>query len=150
MVYTSLLVLSLLLPEAPGNPDITIAKSSAKADLVPAKVIEDITGYYICEGNEGPGKKYKGVAVITKKNDVYLIQWIIGPGANFYGVAIRQDNTLAASWAIPSEKGTVMRGVNLYRIEEGPRLIGRWAALPSDGSVRSETLTFLKKIEDDD
>jgi hypothetical protein len=149
MVCTSLLVLSLLTPVTPGTPDIRAVKPAAKADFIPDKMVGDITGYYICEGSEGPGKKYKGIAVITKKEDVYLIQWIIGPGASFYGVGIRQDNTLAASWALPTEKGTVVRGVNLYQIEPGPRLAGRWAALPSDGTLRSETLTFLKKLEDD-
>ena len=42
-----------------------------------------------------------------------------------------------------------MRGINLYRIESGPRLTGRWTAFPGDGSIRSETLTFLKRLSED-
>jgi hypothetical protein len=125
-------------------------KGIAKADIFPEKGIGDLSGYYICEGQEGPDKSYKGIAVISKKGDVYLVQWIIGTGINFHGVGIRNDTTLAASWAMPmGEKGTLVRGVNMYRIEPGPRLVGRWATVPTDGAVRSETLTFLKKIEDD-
>jgi hypothetical protein len=148
MLSTSLLMLSMLAPATPGNPDITNNKPQAKADFVPEKIVGDISGYYVCEGTEGPNKKYKGIAVITKKEDIYVIQWVIGP-LNFYGVGIRQDNTLAASWAITGDKGGVVRGVNLYQIEPGPRLSGRWAALPSDGTIRTETLKFLKKLEDD-
>ena len=50
------------------------------------------------------------------------------------------------SWAIPNERGMV-RGVNLYRIEAGPRLVGRWATVPGPGVMQSETLTFLKGLE---
>ena len=53
--------------------------------------------------------------MLTKKSDVYLVQWIIGT-TSYSGVALRQGDNLAASWAIVTEKG-VIRGVNLYRIE---------------------------------
>jgi hypothetical protein len=149
MFSTSLLALSLLAPATPGIPDVTSTKAAAKADYIPPKEIGDISGYYVCEGSEGPGKRYKGIAVITKKEEIYIIQWVVG-STNFIGVGIRQENTLAASWAIAQDKGGVIRGVNLYQIEPGPRLVGRWAALPSNGMVRTETLTFLKKLEDDD
>lgn len=112
----------------------------------------DISGYYTCKGQEAGGKTYTGVCVLTKKNDVYLISWVVGGGANFTGIAIRQGTNLAASWAIPSEKG-VVRGVNLYRIESasgGPRLVGRWASVPGPGIQQTETLTFLKKLDTED
>jgi hypothetical protein len=148
LLSTSLLILSLFAPVTAGHPDIVNNKTQAKADFVPEKMIGDISGYYVCEGSEGPNKKYKGIAVITKKEDIYLVQWVIGT-VTFYGVGIRQDNTLAVGWAIPSDKGGVVRGVTQYQIEPGPRLSGRWAALPSDGTMRTETLSFLKKLDDD-
>jgi hypothetical protein len=114
----------------------------------------DISGYYTCKGKEAGGKNYSGICVLTKKGDVYLISWVVGGGANFTGIAIRQDNNLAASWAIGSDKG-IVRGVNLYRIESaanGPRLSGRWASVPGPGIQQEERLTFLKKLdpEEDD
>ena len=124
------------------------AVQSAKADVtknVPSE-IGDISGYYSCKGVEAGGKAYSGVAVIVKKNDVYLVQWMVGGGSTFTGVAIRQGDILAASWAMPNERG-IIRGVNLYRIESGPRLIGRWASAPGPGVVQNETLTFLKKVD---
>jgi len=148
MFPSSLLVLSLLALATPGVSDNT--KNIAKADFFGEKIVGDLSGYYVCDGQEGPDKSYKGIAVINKKGDIYLIQWVVGAGLNFTGVGIRSDNTLAAGWAMPvGDKGSLMRGVNIYRIEAGPKLIGRWAAVPSDGTMRSETLTFLKKIDDD-
>ena len=85
---------------------------------------------------------------MTKKNDVYVIQWVIGT-SNFSGIAIRQGDNLAASWAISTEKG-IIRGANLYRVESssaGPRMVGRWASIPGPGVQQNETLTFLKKLE---
>ena len=110
----------------------------------------DISGYYTCKGQEAGGKNYSGIVVLNKKNDVYLIQWVVGGGSTFSGIAIRQGPHLAASWSIASERG-VVRGVNLYRIEvasSGPRLVGRWASVPGPGIQQNETLTFLKKLDD--
>ena len=146
-MYMHLLTLCLVL--AHDRP----AQVQAKADLknAPQLALEagDINGYYICKGAEVGGKTYAGVTVITRKNDVYVVQWVIGSGSNFTGIGIRQGNTLAVSWAIPGERG-VVRGVNVYRIEvtsTGPRLVGRWASMPGPGALQSETLTFLKSSD---
>ncbi len=112
----------------------------------------DLSGYYTCKGQEAAGKSYTGIVVLTKKNDVYLISWVVGGGSNFSGIAIRQGNTLSASWAIATERGLV-RGVNMYRVEStatGPRLVGRWASVPGPGVQQNETLTFLKNLDTDD
>ena len=107
--------------------------------------VGDISGYYTCKGQEVGGKTYNGIALVAKKNDVYVIQWMVAGGATFTGVAVRQGATFAASWAMAGDKGLV-RGVNLYRIEPGPRLVGRWATLPGPGYMQNETLTFLKDL----
>lgn len=111
--------------------------------------IGDLSGYYICKGKEVGGKTYSGVASIVKKNDIYIIQWMVTGGSTFTGVAIRQGNTFSASWMLPSERGTI-RGINVYKVESGPRLVGRWATLPGPGFLQTETLTFLKVMEEDE
>jgi hypothetical protein len=146
MFHTTLLVATTLLVSAANRPDV--GKAAAKADTFKDREVGDISGYYACNGKEGGGKNYSGVAVITRKNDAYLVQWVIGAGGAFFGIGIRDGDTLACSWAIPGDKG-VVRGVNLYRIEPGPRLVGRWSAFPGDGSIRTETLTFLKRLGDE-
>lgn len=144
-MFGPLLVIALALGSlAPGSPGSVPASADVSKSIEPE--VGDISGYYTCKGLELGGKTYSGIAVITKKNDVYLIQWVIGSGSTFTGLGLRQGNTLAASWAVQSERG-LLRGVNLYRIEPGPRLVGRWTTLPGPGVHQSETLTFLKKLD---
>jgi hypothetical protein len=127
---------------APNVPDTRLAK----AEKIVIEESTDISGYYTCKGTEPGGKNYSGVAVITKQNQVYTVQWIVGSGSSFAGIGIRQANNFSASWAIATEKGLI-RGVNTYKIEPGPRLVGRWATLPGVGVMHNETLTFLKNVE---
>src|SRR6266567_7933804 len=128
------------------NQLLLIVTSLALINSGVPQEVGDISGYYSCKGVEAGGKSYTGVAVIAKKNDVYLVQWMVGGGSTFSGVGIRQGDTLSASWALPAERG-IIRGVNVYRIDTGPRLVGRWASVPGPGVVQTETLTFLKKLE---
>ena len=125
---------------------------SPQALNVPPKIVleevADISGYYVCKGLEGSGKPYAGIAVIAKKGEIYIVTWVIGGASTFTGIGLRQGNNLAVSWAIASDKGLV-RGVNSYRIEIGPRLTGRGATLPGNGVLQSETLTFLKNLDED-
>jgi hypothetical protein len=144
MVCPLLVLVATLGLSSPGDPK----ESPSKVDISKAVTpdVGDISGYYSCKGVEVGGKPYSGIAVVIKKNDVYLIQWMVGGGSTFSGVAIRQGDTLAASWAMPGERG-IIRGVNLYKIESGPRLVGRWASVPGPGIVQNEVLTFLKKLD---
>ncbi|MFO0865051.1 MAG: hypothetical protein U0744_10435 [Gemmataceae bacterium] len=142
---SSLLILLTLF--AASSPDRT--DPNAKSKVSPTEEVGDLDGYYTCKGMELGGKTYSGICVITKKNEVYLVQWMVGVGSTFSGLGIRQGNNLAVSWTLPSEKG-IVRGVNLYRIEPGPRLTGRWATLPGPGMMQSETLTFLKALDKDE
>ena len=152
-MYGSVLVVLSALPlfGIHADPQLNAEKKTPMRPAEPEG--NDLSGYYTCKGQEAGGKAYTGIVVMTKKNDVYVIQWIVGGGANFSGIAIRQGTTLAASWSIPNQNGALVRGVNMYRVESttsGPRLIGRWASLPGPGVQQNETLTFLKKLDDTD
>src|SRR4029077_15943676 len=118
MMCRLFLVVTTLGAFTPNTPETTVAKVE-KVGL--EQEVPDISGYYTCRGLETGGKTYSGVAVISKKNDVYLIHGMVGGGSPFTGIGIRQGNTLSASWAIAGERGLV-RGVNTYKIEPGPRL----------------------------
>ncbi len=101
----------------------------------------DIAGYYVCEGDDG-GKRYRGMAQIERKGDIYLVSWMMGnPMA---GIGVRVGDNLSVAWAVAGEKG-IVRGVNVYRIG-AKTLEGRWATLPGNGRVSSETLTFMKEL----
>lgn len=134
-------------PNAAATPETKKPLSPNVRQVEPE--VADLSGYYTCKGEENGGKRYSGVCVLTKKGDVYVVTWVVGGGANFTGIGIRQGNNLAASWALPAEKG-IVKGVNLYRIEagkDGPRLVGRWASIPGPGIQQQETLTFLKALD---
>ncbi|MEK7663964.1 MAG: hypothetical protein AAB340_00740 [Patescibacteria group bacterium] len=107
-------------------------------------------GYYTCKGKEASGKDYKGITVIARRNDIYIVTWVIGGSSTFTGVGIRRGNTLAVSWVMPTGEKGIVWGVNLYKIEPGPRLVGYWATLPGNGLVQRETLIFIKDIEEDE
>lgn len=110
----------------------------------PQKEIGDISGYYDCEGQQSDGKKYNGVVVIQKRNEAYVVSWIIPGNPSFTGIGVRQGNLLAVSWAMMQGEKKFIQGVNFYKIEPGPRLAGRWASLPGNGVLQWETLMFLK------
>ena len=148
MIHHTLLLCTALGLASPAEV-AKVGKAAAKADVTAEQEVGDLSGFYQCKGQELGGKTYTGVCMLVKKNDVYLIQWMVTGGSTFTGIAIRQGNTLAASWAIPNDRG-VVRGVNLYRIETsaaGPRLTGRWTTMPGPGALQNEALTFLKKLD---
>jgi hypothetical protein len=146
MVRRLLLVAIALCFVGANRPDEPIVRAKFEK-LAADPDTADISGYYTCKGQEAGGKPYAGIAVITRKNDVYLVQWVIGAGSTFTGIGIRQGNTLAASWTLPPDKnGVAIRGINMYKIEPG-KLIGKWTTLPGPGVQQTETLTFLKSLE---
>jgi hypothetical protein len=148
MIRRILFVGLVLCVVAANRPEQRVAR--AKTDRISDDEMGDISGYYTCRGQEANGKAYSGVAVISRRSEVYTVQWMIGDGANFSGIGIRQGNTLAVSWALPSDKAGIIRGVNIYKIETGPRLVGRWATVPGPGVLQNETLTFLKDLDRED
>lgn len=111
MIRRILLVLIALCIVAANRPDTQAVR--AKIDKSSLDELSDISGFYTCKGKEISGKSYSGVTIITRKNDIYLVQWMLSGGSTFTGVGIRQGNTLATSWAMLAEKGTIVRGVNL-------------------------------------
>ncbi len=98
----------------------------------------DIAGQYSCRGNNPDGWAYTGKVAITKTGQTYKVQWTIGATQAYVGVGIREGNVLSVCFA---SAGGI--GVLAYKIQEdkdGPRLVGRWAALGGQ-KTQSETLT---------
>lgn len=113
------------------------------------KEIGDISGYYDCKGRQSDGKRYNGVVIIRKVNEAYIVSWVIPGNPSFTGIGVRQNNHLAVGWAMQGEKKFI-QGINFYKIEPGPRLVGRWASLPGMGVLQRETLIFLKAPDEDE
>jgi hypothetical protein len=138
-------ILPALLAAVLACSGVALADSTPREKALPHKAAPeatDLDGYYICRGKETGGKSYTGIVAIAKRGDVYVLQWNCA-GMNFVGIGMRQGDTLSASWTMPNDAKGVIRGVNMYRIEPGRKLVGRWATLPGNGRCNEETLTFL-------
>jgi hypothetical protein len=96
----------------------------------------DITGKFTVEGTTPDGNAYQGTAEITKKGDTYQINWTIGVNETYEGVGILEGDTFAVSFSSGGVSGVVA-----YRVEKGPKLVGKWAVQGGDGKVQRETLT---------
>jgi hypothetical protein len=117
--------------------------------LPPAAEETDITGIYRCDGKNPNGTRYVGIVAIEKRGSAYALIWLIGDAPPIAGVGVRDGVILATTYANRTPQGIGV-AVTAYRIEKGPKLIGRFTELGGKGSVRTETLTFMKKLEERD
>lgn len=104
----------------------------------------EVSGYYLCEGQNPGGQTYQGTVEITRKGGTYLLHWTIGQETHG-GVGILMGNLLSSSWKTKSGGG----GIVVYRVEgddRGPRLVGLWSEYPGDGRLQPETLTFVRRV----
>lgn len=100
--------------------------------------IDEISGMYDCKSPH-----YSGMTIINKTGSIYQLWWIIGKD-QFYGVGIREGDTLSATWLSPDGR----YGLVVYRIEAGPKLTGRYTMFPSNGTLQEEVLTFRRASGD--
>jgi hypothetical protein len=110
---------------------LALAMPSFAADEV------DITGTYKVDGTT------KDQCFITKKGDVYQLEWKYSTGV-WMGVGIRDGDILSVGWDRP-QGGNL--GVSVFKIEKGdkgPKLTSKWAAY-QDNKLSTEVLLFEKK-----
>lgn len=130
-----------------GDKQLPSGKTSKP---ISKKEVGDITGFYAIAHR---GSDHYGVAIITKeeKSDVYLVRLVSGlypkSVTRWSGEGIREGQTLAVRWI-----GHTL-GVSLYRIEPGPRLVGRYTFIPDPSganrhTILTETLIFLEPLEE--
>lgn len=107
---------------------LVLAAPAVAADKV------DLTGKYKCEGKNPQGGTYTGTVEIKKKGDVYYLSWAIGPAETYEGIGLLEGDVLAVSYT---------GGVVAYKVEKGPKLVGRWTLSEGadKGKVFTETLT---------
>lgn len=110
--------------------------------------VGDITGQYTVSGSDGNGKTYSGAALIDKRGDAYAVTWVQTLSPAVHGIGVRMNDVLSVGWLIDGKSGPGF-GVTHYTVRSGGRLVGRWAGLPGDGQIRSETLTLVAPLEDE-
>lgn len=139
--------LTLLAVLALASPLLADAPPARVADAKPlAAEPADLSGFYWF-GTAAEDPTPEGVATIQRAGDSYLVQWVTAGGV-VQGVGVRTGDTLSVGW-LTQEQGKVIRGISVYRIvgaATGPRLVGRWTTIPGDGTIRLETLTWLRSL----
>ncbi len=145
MFAPALLTVGLLF--APGDLSKMERTESLAAEVsLQAQTEIDICGYYRCEGDNPDGRKYRGVVRIEKNHDAYSVTWLTAPNETGTGIAIRKRNQLSVSCLTRSPEGAAI-AVVVYEIQVGPRLVGRFTELGGNGTIRTETLTYMKPLK---
>jgi len=101
----------------------------------------DIVGRYTYKATI-PGGEETGTVEIQKHGDAYKLEWVRdGKRGKYRGVAIRTQDTLSVCYSYP---GNGERGVGVFKITSGPKLMGQWSMLGGDGKLSSDTWTAKK------
>lgn len=108
-----------------------------------------IEGVYWCSGEMADSSKYAGIIVfIWKHGDGYLVQWNSRGTTPSFGLGLRDGTSLRVGF---QSLGKTDPGVITYRIEQDngkPKLVGKWAQLSLGAKTNTETLTWLRAMED--
>ena len=99
----------------------------------------DVRGKYKCETLGADKKKVTMDVEIQKRGDAYLVRWEVREGVAFIGAGIRQGDTLSVAWV---NRGSA--GVTVFKIEKGPKLVGRFTEVGGPGLVGKEELVPVK------
>lgn len=83
------------------------------------------------------GSEHRADAVIQRRGDCYTVSYMKGSAVTYVGVGIRKGDTLSVCWANRGQAG-----VSVYKIEDGPNLIGQYTELGGVGFLSREILTF--------
>lgn len=122
-----------------GLLTIVVATSFATGTVEPTP--DEISGVYLCEGENGDGHTYQAVVNIIEYGDAYRMHWTFPsgePGA--FGMAVRDGDSLAVMFV----SGTA--GVAVYRRQENGQLVGHWTLTNADGAVYLEKLTKIPGV----
>lgn len=136
---------------------IPVDPTSPRGKKVERKIadIADIDGIYSVTGTDRDGKGYVGVAIVQRRDQVFVMQWNMIGGMHYNGVGIRHGDILSMAWSFEGAKG-ITTGVTVYQIkatQQGPVLVGTWASRPGNAKQLTERAIFrapLDTVENDD
>jgi hypothetical protein len=117
-----------------------------KVDVRPAAGSIEIEGLYQVEGESGT-EKYRGLVIVQKANEAYIVTQIVS-GSVVQAIGVRVGSNLSIGWVMKHPQGQAV-GTTLFVIggkSGSPELTGAWSAVPGNGVVHRERLTFLREI----
>ena len=125
---------------AKAGPNVMLF--SVRHPVRPADEATAIVGKYKSETEEIEGVKMEFDVSIERRGDAYLITYAKQGRILYIGTGLRIGDVLSMAWATQGQAG-----VSAYKIEKGPRLVGRYATLGGPGNTVKETLTPEKVRE---
>jgi uncharacterized protein (TIGR03067 family) len=132
-------------PEGDSRPKKFAAKADSAIFVATYKRVKrndegtDICGRYRCETFGTDGKKQTLSAEIQKRGDAYFVRWEVRGGLAYVGTGIRDGDTLSVAWL---NRGSA--GISVYKIEKGPKLVGKYTEVGGPGLIGREVLSFSK------
>lgn len=104
----------------------------------------DLVGYYTVQGQiVGSDNPYAGIVSITKDGKAYRVRWLLEDGSMAVGVGILDGSSLCVGSSVGAGRAVSAK----YEVTQAAgkvTLAGRWASVPGNGQVHTETLTWLR------
>lgn len=98
-----------------------------------------IEGEYVEETPDAEGNLHKLDVLIERRGDAFQVTWKVEGNVAYIGTGLRRGNVFSVCWL---NQGQV--GLSVFLVEEGPRLVGHYAAMGAAGKIVPETLTLKK------
>jgi len=102
----------------------------------------ELAGAYRVESIGTDGKTQVSQAQIQKQGDAYVVVYHNNAAVQYVGVGIRQGDTFSLAWGRQNQIG-----VCHYKIERGPKLVGRYTIFGGPGVVLPEVMTRIPNVD---
>lgn len=100
-----------------------------------------ILGKYKATAQDPSGAPVTAETLIERHGEGYRVTWKHQNNPTHMGFGIRTGNVLSVCWVGPGQQA----GLTVYRIEDGPKLVGHHSPLGGPGLLGEETLTPVKE-----
>ncbi len=125
----SALAIGLLALTAPGCDWLS------KLGGAPQPIPDDMTGNFTVAESANPGGgSYEGQTIISRRGDVWDVEWQLSNTPPYSGVGVRHGDVLGIGWGLGADYG-----VAVYDLK-GTRLEGTWATKGSGDAPGTEVL----------
>lgn len=101
-----------------------------------------LAGRYKSLSLQMDGSEHRADAVIQRRGDAWIVSYMKGNAVTYVGVGIRKGDLLSVCWANRGQAG-----ISVYRIEDGPNLVGHYTELGGIGYLSREILTFDERAD---
>jgi uncharacterized protein (TIGR03067 family) len=127
--------------EFASEPGSNVRSVVCKSIRGPGEDVE-LVGTYRAESVGTDGKTQVLQAQIQKQGDSYVVVYHNNAAVLYVGVGIRQGDTFSLAWGRQNQIGVCQ-----YKIERGPKLVGRYTIFGGPGVVLPEVMTRIPNVD---